>query len=349
MSRPDRSQPLAVKHWSFAGLMLTYRCNARCRCCYVNSGPESTGQMSVEQALTIWQGLHAASPHGCRIHIGGGEPFLCFETLIELARRALEAKLGPLQAVETNAFWATDEGIIRERLAALDQAGMGRLNISCDPFHQEFIPIANVRRLSAIAGEMLGAERVRVRWRDWQEHGSDLIGLEESARLAVIDEYLSRRRERLNGRAANELAGRLGLQSASAFADQPCGESLLRSRHAHVDAFGLLCPGTCAGIALGHVEQVGDVARAWQNLRENWREMPIVGTLAESGPWALALLAAKVGYVAKEKGYAGKCHLCWDVRKWLCNAGQWPEQLAPAGVYALQGTHNATYPPPSSY
>lgn len=45
--------------------------------------------------------------------------------------RPRRSHLGPLQKkVETNAFWATDRKVARERVAALDGAGMERLAVS---------------------------------------------------------------------------------------------------------------------------------------------------------------------------------------------------------------------------
>ncbi|MCD4699110.1 MAG: radical SAM protein, partial [Phycisphaerae bacterium] len=95
MTDRDKSRPMPVKHWSFAGLMLTYWCNARCASCYVCSSPSAGGDMTVETGLVFWEGLQAASPHGCRIHIGGGEPFGRWDILIELLRQAKAAGLGP--------------------------------------------------------------------------------------------------------------------------------------------------------------------------------------------------------------------------------------------------------------
>ena len=153
--------------------------------------------MSVEVALAAWEGLLSASPHGCRIHVGGGEPFGRWPALIELARRAEAAGLGPLAAVETNAFWATDARVVRERVAALDEAGMGRLTISADPYHQEFVGIERVRLAARVAREVLGAERVRVRWREWAAEGFDTDSLSEGERRAVFSQWSRRRRDRL--------------------------------------------------------------------------------------------------------------------------------------------------------
>ena len=113
---------MPVKYWSFAGLMLTDWCNASCATCYLCCGPDGRAEMSVEFALDLWRQLIDACPHGCRIHLTGGEPFGRWERLIELCRRARDQGLGPLEKIETNAFWATDERIVRKRIAALDVA-----------------------------------------------------------------------------------------------------------------------------------------------------------------------------------------------------------------------------------
>ena len=327
---------MPVKHWSFAGLILTYWCSARCASCYVCAGPDAgpaDDDMTVETGLALWEGLTRASPHGCRIHIGGGEPFGRWETLIELCRRARAAGLGPLEAVETNAYWAGDDGLVRDRLRALDAAGLGRLDISADPYHQQFVPIERPRRLAATAAEILGDSRVRVRWRDWLAEGFDTGGLDPPRMGQVLADWLARRRERLNGRAAAELADLLELKPLSAFADEPCRERLLRSRHVHADGAGRLCPGTCAGIVLAQTTSSDGVAQAWQTLARKHEAMPVVAALAAGGPTCLARQASALGYVPRPEGYAGRCHLCWHVRRWLWQAGHFRESLGPARVY----------------
>ena len=332
MDRPDRSQKVAVKRWSFAGLLWTYRCNARCSCCYLGCSPRAGGDMSIAAGLELWRGLVEANPAGCRVHIGGGEPFLRWPELIELCRQARAEGLGPLEAVETNAFWATDPAVIDDRLAQLDAAGMGRLDISCDPYHQQYVPIANVRRLAWAAEDRLGSARVKVRWRDWLADGFDTAALPETQRKELFANYLTKGHERLLGRAAEELAALKPLMPLSAFADIRCNESLLRSRHVHVDGQGHVCPGVCAGIVLGVADTAASVGRLWQTLTQGFAGMEVIGVLASGGPAALAAQAAAMGYPLRD-GYAGKCHLCWDVRSWLRCHGHCPSHLGPAGVY----------------
>ncbi len=332
---------MPVKHWTFGGLLLTYWCNARCASCYVCSGPDAAGDMSVETGLAIWEGLQSASPHGCRIHIGGGEPFGRWAALIELARRAHAGGLGPLQTVETNAYWASDANIVRRRLSALDAAGMERLTISADPYHQQFVPIDRVRLAARVGEEVLGAERVRIRWRDWAQDGFDTADLSEPERRQVFAEYARRGRDRLGGRAAVQLAGNLQLRAAADFADYSCAGPLLRSQHVHVDGEGVLCPGTCAGIVLARATDSESVGRIWRALAARFadsndshpRGADVLGLLATGGPTALARTAAELGYRTRAEGYAAKCHLCWDVRRWLFERGTFKGQLGPAAAY----------------
>ena len=77
-------------------------------------------------ALDAWAGLIAASPHGCRVHLTGGEPFGDFDLLLDLCRQARRRGLGPLEKIETNGGWARDEQEIRVRLTALNEGRHGQ-------------------------------------------------------------------------------------------------------------------------------------------------------------------------------------------------------------------------------
>jgi len=322
---------MPVKYWSFAGLLLTYWCNASCASCYVCSSPNRREEMTVEEALAFWRSLVEAGPHGCRIHLSGGEPFGDWPRLIEICRRAQAEGLGRLQKVETNAFWATEAGVARDRLRALDAAGMEKLVISTDPYHQQFVPIGHCRLAARIAEELLGAGRVQVRWRDWLVEGTDTASWSDSRRAELFARYARRGRDRLCGRAADRLAPLLPGRRAEQFADKPCRGALLRSRHVHVDPAGRLMPGTCAGIVLGTVgpESVSEI---WQRLDADHARRPIVGRLAAAGPVALLAGAVRGGFEPRP-GYADKCHLCWDLRRWMVGRGLGGAELHPAWMY----------------
>jgi hypothetical protein len=287
----------------------------------------------------VWAGLIAASPHGCRVHLSGGEPFGDWERLIDLCRRAKAAALGPLEKVETNAFWATDEKVVADRLAALGEAGMGKISISADPYHQQYVPIERCRLAARVAERVLGPLRVQVRWRDWLERGFDTGEMGEAERAALFRHYALDGRDRLTGRAA-AIAPYLPRKPVGDFADKSCRDQLLRSRHVHVDPSGWIMPGTCGGIVLGRAradrKDAGQVVgQVWRRLEADHADRPILGTLAKSGPTGLLPLAAGIGFHV-EDGYAGKCHLCWSLRSHLARRGLHTEELGPAWMYGEQ-------------
>jgi len=302
--------------------------------------------MSIASAVNIWRGLAAASPHGCRVHLTGGEAFGDWEKLIEICNTAWREGLstpggaGPLEKVETNAFWAADAAIVRERIGALDAAGMGKFAISADPYHQEFVPIERCRLAASVAEEVLGAARVQVRWRDWLASGFDTDKLSPDERNDLFAKYAGGGRDRWNGRAADELAtnlpacGKKLCMSAASFADKNCTEALLRSRHVHVDATGAVMPGICAGILLGRIDPAdpSGVAALWRKLNEDHADRPVVGRLAKSGPTGLMQYACELGF-SPDEYYAGKCHLCWAVRRFLARRGLHSDELGPAWLY----------------
>ncbi|MCY2932249.1 MAG: radical SAM protein [Planctomycetota bacterium] len=322
---------MPVKHWSRAGLMLTAWCNARCASCYLCCGPDRADEMPVATALRVWEELIAASPHGCRIHLTGGEPFGSWERLIELCLAARAGGLGPLESVETNAFWASSPALVGERLRALDQAGMGKLVISADPYHQQFVPIERPRLLARVGEDVLGAHRVQVRWRDWLETGGDTDCLAPPEREALFARYAAAGRERVSGRAAFSLSASLPQRSPSQLADTSCSEPLLRAKHVHVAPDGSVMPGTCGGLVLGRCDHES-VAVMWQRLGQDWADRPVVGALARGGPAALLATATAAGFVP-EKTYAGKCHLCWHVRRFLHRHGAGEGELGPDWLY----------------
>jgi MoaA/NifB/PqqE/SkfB family radical SAM enzyme len=155
---------LKFKLWRSAGLMLTYQCNAACEFCYYHCGPQKGGLMPVETCLAAWRSLKVLAGAEARIHLTGGEPFLYWDRLVEILQEGQRQNLGPVDLVETNGFWATEDRLIADRLDTLAALGVQRLKISVDPFHQEYVDIGPVRRLAAAAKETLGPDRVLVRW-----------------------------------------------------------------------------------------------------------------------------------------------------------------------------------------
>lgn len=287
--------------------------------------------MSVDFALRLWRQLQEACPHGCRIHLTGGEPFGNWQRLLELCTRAREEGLNPPQKVETNAFWATDANEVRSRVETLDGLGMGKLVISTDPFHQQFVPIERCRLAARTAEKVIGRERVQVRWRDWLASGFNTDALSEERRELLFATWAADGRDRLNGRAAEALAPLVQLKPVEEFVDLRCNEALLRSKHVHVAPDGGVIPGTCAGIVLGRAEDES-IDSIWRRLNADYRERPIVGRLSAGGPALLLEDARRMGF-QPASGYASKCHLCREVRQFLFDSGTGGDELSPEWFY----------------
>ncbi|MHC4426439.1 MAG: radical SAM protein, partial [Planctomycetota bacterium] len=200
-----RSEP-KFKLWRSAGLLLTYKCNCACEFCYYNCHSEKGGLMPVDAAISAWQSLRILAGDSAKVHFTGGEPFLYWDRLQEVLLEARSQRLGKVDLIETNGFWATSEKIAKQRLKRLDELGMYRLKISTDPFHQEYVDTELVRRLADVATEILGSDRVLVRWRKYLEDPIEMKGLSPAERK---QQYVSAMKDypcRFTGRAAGELA-----------------------------------------------------------------------------------------------------------------------------------------------
>jgi hypothetical protein len=351
-SRSADASPAELAVWDFAGLLLTYWCNVRCAFCYLHSGPDRGGEMSIATALRFWRSLdRLAAAHGksMRIHLAGGEPFGDWPRLAGLLRCARDAGLSPVEKIETNAFWATADGLTRARLELLDALGVGTLVISTDVYHQEFVPLERVQRCVTIARAVLGRERVRVRW--WDALSSPLplgtpnktsgAGLRARVRQAgtpaplrerAYRAALARHKDRLTGRAAEKLASLLPRYPVEHFRGERCVEQVLRSRHVHIDGYGNIFPGVCSGIIVGHAA-IRTVEDVWHDLCDHWRENPVIEAVVSGGSFELMQRAKAMGYQELAGGYASKCHLCTHVRQFLVDRGIWPEYVGPRECY----------------
>ena len=260
------TQPPRLKRWTFAGLLITYWCNAQCAFCYVYSGPNKKGPtLTVNQALHFWTGLNqllrdahlveAGKDLPCKVHFAGGEPFFDFPRLLEIARAAQSANLSLFEKVETNAFWATDDDSTREKIQLLADAGMAMLQISADVYHQEFVPVERCKRAARIGAEIMGKERVRVRWWDFIDQPVDVKAMSKPDRKAAYADALVRHRERIMGRAADLLAEHYECHPPEYFAAATCPDETLGSKHVHIDAYGHVFPGVCSGIIWGTVQK----------------------------------------------------------------------------------------------
>jgi hypothetical protein len=225
--------------------------------------------------------------------------------------------------------------------------GVQRLKISVDPFHQEYVDIEPVRRLAAMAKEMLGLDRVLVRWEKYLADCGLRIadwGLQEQrdkAYIAAYHEYPFR----FTGRAAGRLAQLIiddglwmtekeGSDSTgnhqSSIVNHPCLSGFLGAKGVHIDPYGNVFSGTCSGIIIGNTHE--------KPLEEIWKQFhpaqnALIRTLCERGPYGLLEEAKSLGY-KDLPAYAGKCHLCTHIRRFLLEERADQSVIGPIDCYA---------------
>jgi len=347
VSKPPQKR---LRPWTFAGLLLSYWCNARCEFCYACCGPEAEHWAAPAEVLRWWRQLRALAEECAgrpvRIHLTGGEPFGNWPLLLEIAQRAHDEGLtaeGSFEKVETNAFWAVEPQIVRDRISRLDRLDMQMLVVSADPYHQQFVPPEHVRICVETAREILGSDRVRVRWQDWYENMQDLRQVEPACRREMFRRALAKHRERLTGRAASSLTELMERRPADAFLGQNCLRAILASRHVHIDPYGNVFPGVCMGIRLGNANEAA-LPAIWQQTAEHWAEDPVLRSLVDAGPYGLLEHAEALGYRPLPAGYASKCHLCAHVRRFFFEKGLFKDKIGPAACYAVEPSPTSADP-----
>ena len=319
-----RDEP-KLRLWKSLGLILTFKCNAACEFCYYSCNPQRGGLMSVEDAVNAWQGIVDISGSNAIVHISGGEPFLYFERMQEILEEATKNGLGGLDQVETNGYWATNEKIVRERIKFLDEHGMNQLKVSCDPYHQEYIEISLVRRLVRIAEEIIGPERVIVRWRRYLDYEKEDIDSMKEIYLKMLSEDPCR----FTGRAAKDLANMHSNKTLKQISRWNCSRNIIGAHGVHIDPFGNIFNGVCSGIIVDNIKK--------KKLPDIWRnfdpyEFRFVDKLMETGPIAFISEAVGKGYVLKER-YASKCHLCTELREFFFDNNDYIEIIGPFDCY----------------
>lgn len=328
-----------MQPWLQAGLMLSYWCSASCEFCYVSSCPAHNFWTSPDQIVDRWKQLDdLAARYNARvkIHLTGGEVFGNWDLLVDVLERARRAELPPVDKIETNAFWADTDAVVRRRLTVLKNLGVKLLTTDADIFHQQFVPIDYVRRLVEITREILGPDAVRVRWRDFYnaalENNLDVNNLSPQQLRELQIDALTHGRERFNGRAAVLASKLLQGKSPETFIGDCCDKGILRSKHVHIDPYGNIFPGTCCGLILGSTlcENIADV---YDWLDTNGPTGPILETLTTQGPAALVDFARRYGFTPLPNGYVSKCQLCYHIRSTLYGAGQFKKWLGPEQTY----------------
>jgi len=322
-----------------AAILYSYRCTIACRHCCFNCAPgRAPVHMGTEQTVRHLRALHEL---GRVIHIAGGECMMFWDDLREALEAAFAAGVQP-HFIESNASFAANDDLVRERYEALKANGVVGILLSADPYHQAFVPPENFLRARRLAREMFGPQNV------WTTNAPDEAVVEFAAIArplagsrcpeARLAEHVRAHPPILVGSAHRELRRFL---DDYPLAEMPlaCGwHHRYETRDCaidfatdsiwelHVDPYDNIQ--TNCGVILGDASRT----RLIDLLEAGPGNANVISRLlVEGGPFALAEMARRErGFVLPERA-CSKCDLCYTVRKFLrpfC-----PGIFGPAEVY----------------
>ena len=123
-------------------LSTTYRCPIECRYCGAECGPKQTDRLSLDDMIGLIDITHSFGRLELVVFTGG-EPLLMRADVLQAVEHS--ARKGLATRIVTNAFWATSPRVAANVVAAFKRAGLGEFNLSCDDYHQAFIPLERIK------------------------------------------------------------------------------------------------------------------------------------------------------------------------------------------------------------
>jgi len=266
----------------------------------------------------------------CEVHIGGGEPLLNPDCLVAAVNSAIKHRIN-ISYVETNGFWGRNPGKFVPILKSLYKAGLRSFLISVSPFHAEFITpettgaaIKHVREVFGYGGAFV-----------WVPEFLEMLGRHDATKPLKFSELSPEMLRYIPDTYYLVPGGRVGfndpplyvLRPAREFFMTDCVRELMGTAHFHIDLYENYMPGgLCAGIAPCSFRELAEGV--------SLDSRPVLKALLNGGIKSLFDYATAFGFVENEKGYAGKCHLCVELRKFINEKSPCPE-LAPAEFYSF--------------
>jgi len=120
----------------------TDKCPIHCDFCGLNCDPKNSNVLDFQWMKSKIDDVYAWGILE-QVIFTGGEPMLLGDTIVELIEYCSKKKL--LTRIVSNAFWAKTSKKTKLIIKSLKRAGLTEINFSVDDFHQEYIPMANIK------------------------------------------------------------------------------------------------------------------------------------------------------------------------------------------------------------
>lgn len=295
-------------HRQMVGMMLSWRCQARCRHCAYDCDPRQGRVMTIDEMIGLVDAARAV-PWVDSFSLVGGEPFL-HHTLLKQVCRHIKETCGYPFTISTNGSWAVTRTKAIEVLSELRDLGLRVLLVSVDDFHLEYV---DPRRIEICASAALEVGL---------ECYLQAIVTRSSRRVSDFKRMLSLPHDHPGlkwtespciptGRAEDPaLAPELELE----WRNRPGTCSVLKVWM--VDPQGNVSP--CCGVPLSRFLQLGNAfEESLTHIVHRANVDPLLNALAAyGGPYLLIeLLAARGNRTYQESTFTSNCHACQAVLK----------------------------------
>ncbi len=120
----------------------TYYCPISCKYCGAESGPNEKDRLTREEMINLIDEVYSYGKLQLVVFTGG-EPIALKDDLLECIKHCTEKKLAT--RIVSNAYWAKTPKAASELIKKYKDAGLSEINLSCDDYHQEFIPVEFIK------------------------------------------------------------------------------------------------------------------------------------------------------------------------------------------------------------
>ena len=302
---------IKLNNLNHCGIMPNYECSAACRHCLYACSPNRTEGYITDS--NIKKVVNSLKKGNCRsVHIGGGEPFLNFDGLLNLVKTLTENNIS-VDYIETNASWVSSEEKVKRYTQALLKAGVNTFCISLDPYHAEFIPYGMPLELARLCRKHGFGFFI------WQERFLSMLKHLDPARAysrAELEQLIDKNyihetalsyRIGYGGRAITIEEEYEKTRPIESLIDNRSCHRLLSTDHFHIDMYNRFIPPGCTGIAIDTDELLDGIPKD---------KYPAFEILLKNGVKGLYDYAVSKGFTP-DSHYPSKCALCFYIRKYL--------------------------------
>ncbi|MFW9872604.1 MAG: radical SAM protein [Candidatus Thorarchaeota archaeon] len=261
------------------------------------------------------------------VNFFGGEPLLNFNLLIRLIEEAKKFDI-PKIGLPTNGYWGKDEETAKKYAQKLKDVGVNLIGFSADAFHQEFIPLENLKRaIKAVHKAEIDTILIIAQTIGAPNESNPFNNQTNKLCKSISNEFkfcqIIKSPLQVKGRAIKNL---LEYYRMTSIPSEKC--LIFRAPMYMIDPNGWVFNQGCQGICLGNARK-DSLLKIINEFKP--RRHPILGKImGKGGVSSLLELAIKKGYEPLE-GYADKCHLCYSVQKFL--RPYYPNLLAPSNIW----------------